>query len=188
MPDTPAAPDISTMTPDVASATLAQMQIDAHPPAPLSPTTAAEANARLQTLTANKEWGQRLLAGGMEERREFQRLTQLAAGTDEVKDAIDGATPESFTIETIGPGELNSRDRATAVAMFRDAGLEDGVISEAFNGGRVTAREVAATKALQSSRHGDAGWRQRFLAGGWAENREQMLINIILTSEIDESR
>ena len=188
MADTPAAPDISTMTPEVAGATLAQMQIDAHPPAPLAQTTAAEASARLQTLTSNREWGARLLAGGMEERREFQRLTELAAGADDVKNAIDGTALEAFAIETIGPGELNSRDQASAVAMFRDAGLEDGVIAEAFAGGRVTAREVAATRALQSSRHGDAGWRQRFLAGGWAENREQMLINIILTSEIDESR
>ena len=188
MADTRAAPDISTMTPEVAGATLAQMQIDAHPPAPLAPTTAAEANARLQTLTSNKEWGARLLAGGIEERREFERLTELAAGTDAVADAIAGATPQPFQIETVGPGELSTKDRATAVEMFRDAGLEDGVIAEAFNGGRVTRKEVAAAKALQSARHGDAGWRQRFLAGGWAENREQTLINIILTSAIDESR
>jgi hypothetical protein len=54
----PAAPpaDPSSMTPEVAGATLAQMQADAHPPAPLAPTTAAEANARLQALTSNKEW------------------------------------------------------------------------------------------------------------------------------------
>ena len=121
-------------------------------------------------------------------RQEFQRLTELAAGADNTADAINNTTPQPFQIETVGPGELNSRDRATAVAMFRDAGLEDGVIAEAFNGGRVTRKEVAAAKALQSARHGDAGWRERFLAGGWAENREQTLINIILTSAIDESR
>jgi hypothetical protein len=145
--DSPSSPDISAMTPDVATATLSQMQLDVRPPPPLVPSTAAEANARLQTLTSNKEWGARLLAGGMEERREFQRLTELAADADEVKDAIAGTTLEPFAIETIGPGELNSRDRATAVAMFRDAGLEDGVISEAFNGGRVTRKEFAAAKA-----------------------------------------
>ena len=164
------------------------MQADAHPAPPLSPTTAAEASARLQTLTANKEWGARLLAGGIEERREFARLTELASGADTVADAISNSTPEPFAIETVGPNELNSRDRASVVEMFRDAGLEDGVISEAMNGGRVTRKEVAAAKALQSARHGDAGWRQRLLNGGWTENREQLLINIILTSAIDESR
>jgi hypothetical protein len=89
-----------------------------------------------------------LLAGGMEERREFQRLTELAAGADEVKDAIDGATPQPFLIETVGPGELSTRDRATAVEMLRDAGLEDGVIGEAMSGGKVTRKEFAAAKAL----------------------------------------
>jgi hypothetical protein len=184
--NTPAAPpvDPSSMTPEQATATLAQMQINAHPSAPLSPTTASEARARLTELTNNREWGARLLAGHIEERQEWQRLTELAAGADEVKDAIDGTTPQPHLIQTVGPGELSTRDRATAVEMFRDAGLEDGVIVEAMRGGRVTRKEFAAAKALQSARHGDEGWRQRLLKGGWAENREQLLINVILTSEI----
>jgi hypothetical protein len=49
-PAAPTAPDISTMTPDQATATLAQMQIDAHPPAPLVPNTAADAHARSNQL------------------------------------------------------------------------------------------------------------------------------------------
>jgi hypothetical protein len=187
MVDTPATPpDVSAMTPDQASATLAQMRIDARPPAPLVPSTASEAQARLQTLTGNAEWGKRLLEGGIEERAEFRRLTELAAGADEVKDAIEGTTPAPFLIETVGPGELSSRDRATAVAMFRDAGLRDEVIAEAMNGGAVTRAEYAAARALQASRHGDEGWRSRFLKGGWAEQREQLLLNIILTNAIKD--
>jgi hypothetical protein len=167
----PAAPDVSAMTPEAAGATLAQMQLDARPPLPLNPTTASEAQARLQTLTASAEWGKRLLAGGIEERREFAQLTELAAGADNTADAIAGTTPEPFAIQTVGPNELNSHDRATAVEMFRDAGLRDEVIAEALNGGTVTRAEYAAVKALRSARHGDAAWRQRFLAGGWAERR-----------------
>jgi hypothetical protein len=70
--------------------------------------------------------------------------------------------------------------------MFRDAGLRDEVILEAMNGGTVTRAEHAAVKALQSARHGDAAWRQRFLNGGWAERREQLLIDIALSNAIKE--
>ena len=66
--DTPTAAP-TDLTPDQATATLAQMRLDAHPPAPISPTTPAEARARLNALTSNKEWGARLLAGRIEEGR-----------------------------------------------------------------------------------------------------------------------
>jgi hypothetical protein len=183
---TPAAIPVESMTPAEAGATLLQMQLDARPLPPLVPSTASEAQARLQTLTGNAEWGKRLLAGHTEERREFERLTGLAAGADNIADAIAGTTPQPFAIETVGPGELNSRDQAAAVAMFRDAGLSDGVVNEAMRGGTVTRKELAAAKALQSSLHGDEAWRQRFLKGGWNETRTQWLLNTVFTSAIRE--
>jgi hypothetical protein len=45
-----------------------------------------------------------------------------------------------------------------------------------------------AAKALKSARHGDAAWRQRWLNGGWAEGREQWLLNIVLSSEIEDAQ
>jgi hypothetical protein len=190
MTDTPAVPPVDpwSLSSEQAAGVLSQMQIDAHPPAPLAPTTPAEARARLNELTSNKEWGARLIAGHVEERREFARLTELANQADEVKDAIDGTTPQPHLIETVGPGELSTRDQATTVAMFRDAGLTDDVINQAMRGGEVGRAEYMAAKALKSARHGDAAWCDRFLKGGWAEGREALLMNVILTSEMDESR
>ena len=60
-----------------------------------------------------------------------------------------GTTPQPFQIETIGPGELSTARSSPAVEMFRDAGLEDGVIRKRFNGGEVTRKEFAAAKALK---------------------------------------
>jgi hypothetical protein len=189
--DTPAAPppvDPWSMTPEQATATLAQMQIDAHPPAPLDPTTPQDARRRLDALTSNKEWGARWVAGGMAERKEYERLSELANQTDEVKQAIAGTTPEPNLIETVGPNEISSRDLASAVETFRNAGLPDDVINQGMRGGKVSRAEYMAAKALKSARHGDAAWTDRWLKGGWAEGREQWLLNIVLTSEIDESR
>ena len=123
MTDTPSHPDVSTMTPAEASGALAQMQADAHPPAPLSPTTAAEATARLQTLTSNKEWGARLLAGHIEERQEWQRLTELAAGADEVKDATGGRSDFRGNARRQGNAPGNGGDQGAAERSARRRGL-----------------------------------------------------------------
>ena len=75
---------------------------------------------RIDALTSNKEWGKRWLEGGIAEHKEYQRLSALADQADEVKDAIAGTTPEPNLIETVSPGQLNSRDLASTVEMFRE--------------------------------------------------------------------
>ena len=122
------ADDTADLTPDQATATLAQMRLDAHPPAALDPTTPAEAAARLQSLVRQSRVGQNACSQAILPRgRNLPGLVELADQADKVQDAINNNTPEPFAIETLGPGELNSRDRASAVAMFRDAGLSDDV-------------------------------------------------------------
>jgi hypothetical protein len=65
-----------------------------HGPAPTaSPQNAAEARARLQTISADEKWRSRYLNGGVAEREEFARLT------DQIAQSPDGA-PE-FLIETV---------------------------------------------------------------------------------------
>jgi hypothetical protein len=189
--DTPAAPppvDPWSMTRDQAAAALAVMDAKLHPPPPINPENAQDARRRLDELTNNKEWGARWIAGGIAEAKEYQRLSELANQADQVKNAIAGETPAPTLIETVGPNELSTRDLASAVETFRDAGLSDDVINQGMRGGKISRAEYMAAKALKSARHGDEGWRQRWLNGGWAEGREQWLLNIVLTSEIDESR
>ena len=151
-------------------------------PAPINPTTPHEARARIDALTDNKEWGARWLAGGIAEHKEYQRLSELADQADEVKDAIAGAAPEAPLIQTLGPDELSTRNLASAVDMFRDEGLDNSTIQQALRGGEVSRSEYLAAKAMKSARLGDKAWTERWLAGGWNEGREMLLINTIVSS------
>ena len=42
--------------------------------------------------------------------------------------------------------------------------------------------EFLAAKAMKSARLGDKAWCERWLAGGWNEGREMLLINTIVSS------
>ena len=85
-----------------------------------------------------------------------------------------------FTIN----GSLSRRDTATAVADFRDQGLNDDSIIQALEGGAVSSAEHRAAQALQSARHNDPAWVQRLLAGNYEARRELTLMSIILTSPV----
>jgi hypothetical protein len=183
MTDTPAAPgpvDAWSMTSEQATAALAQMHVDMHPPPSIDPQTPAEAAARLQQLVADKEFGRGLLAGHVAVRREWERLNNLAAQADKVQDAINNtAAPETFTIETVGPGELNSRDRASMVNTLRDSGFGDDAIQQAMHGASIPRAELMGAKALKSALFGDKAWRDRLFAGGWNEKNQTLLISTI---------
>ena len=129
--------------------------------------------------------GRKLGRGASAEADEYARLSELADQADPVSDAINNnTTPEPNLIETVGPGQLNSRDLASTVEMFRDAGLTDEVINQAMRGGEVVVSraEYMAAKALKSARLGDEAWSRRWLKGGWSEQREMLQINTIVSS------
>jgi hypothetical protein len=187
-PAAPAAPDVFSMTAEEASATLAAMDAALHPPPPLKPADAQDASARLDKLTADKSFADRLLGGDVAAKKEFEKLIAAAAAGDDVGDRlanIQEPTPLFETTSSQG-GQMNRRDLASIVDTFRDSGIADPAIEQALNGVEVTHQEYAAAKALQSARHGDEGWRARFLKGNWAEVREQLLLNVILTSAIKQ--
>jgi hypothetical protein len=186
MPDTPDATpaDISSMTPQQATDTLAAMDAALHPPPPIKPADAQDARARLDRLTADKSFADRLLTGDIAAKKEFESLIAAAAAGDDVNDAIAGIQEPAPIFETTAGDQLNRRDLASIVDTFRDGGLSNDAIEQALNGSEVSRSEYAAAKALQSARHGDEGWRERFLKGNWPEQREQLLLNIILTSAI----
>src|SRR5262245_43858162 len=68
----------------------------------ITPTTSAEASARLAQLQADPAWRQGLLSGGAEQRAEFQRLTELAAGGDgPLGEVVDGISdPHAVSRDT----------------------------------------------------------------------------------------
>src|SRR5262245_19763021 len=77
--DTP----IHELSPQQATARLAALQADWDarnaPPPTDKPATPMEARARLNTLTADKDWTAKLEQGDVEVRKEFTTLTELAA-------------------------------------------------------------------------------------------------------------
>ena len=148
--DAPAPVDVSEMTPDQATAYLAVMDAKLHPPPPINPTTPAEARARLDALISDKQWGANWVAGHRAEANEYARLSELANQADPVSDAINNnTTPEPNLIETLGPNELSTRNLASTVEMFRDAGLTDDVINQAMRGGEVSRRRTYGRESLE---------------------------------------
>jgi hypothetical protein len=80
--------------PEAATARLAELDAAYRGPAPSSsPSTPAEAAARLRVLANDRDWGRRYLDGSIAERHEFAALTQLAASGDQM--------PETGGITTV---------------------------------------------------------------------------------------
>ena len=79
-------------------------------PAPINPTTPAEARARIDQLDrATRNGANAGSRAALPSTRNISGSRALADQADEVKDAIAGTTPEPNLIETVGPGQLNSR-------------------------------------------------------------------------------
>jgi hypothetical protein len=109
--------DIYSLGAEEAGAVLAERAADFHLPAPLAPANAREADARLAHLINNPEWARKLMAGDVETRREFERLTELKAAGD-AADAL--ADPAPQVIETtIGAEGLRRQDVISAAADLR---------------------------------------------------------------------
>jgi hypothetical protein len=183
---------IHEMSPEQATAALASLQRewDAHNAAaapPDKPTTAIEARAKLDTLTANKSWADKLEKGDVEVQKEFKTLTALAADL-QPGDQLDrvAGTAERPMIETITDGQLSTGKLMSAVDGLREVGINDEAIKEAINGGRNSAVIHRATQELKAKLFGDQAWVKRYLEGGQAERRQATLISIILSGEVAE--
>jgi hypothetical protein len=109
--------DILALTPGEAGEILDQRAADFHQPAPLAPANAREADARLAHLINNPEWARKLMAGDVETRREFERLTELKA-LGETVDAIVDPAPQVIET-TIGTEGLRRQDVISAAADLR---------------------------------------------------------------------
>ena len=160
MTDTPAAPDISTMTPASRGPTLAQCRLTlTHRHRLLQQPQRGHAHGSIHSppTRSGAHVGSRAACA---ERREYQRLTELADQADEVKDAIAGTTPEPNLIETVGPGELSTRDRASPSRCFAMPDSRTKSSQKPCAAARSAMRaEFMAAKALQecSARRSRAG-------------------------------
>src|SRR5262245_55331032 len=191
VPDGPVpAPEIFTLTPQQATERLQQMHDALHPPPGPAPVDAQGARQLLDQLVKDPTWGAALVRGDPQARKQFADLTKLVADGDDVGDAIAGIVePETSSLaQTTAAGQLPRREIAQAVADFRAAGLDDGSIAMAMNGGTVSVAEYRAAEALLSARKSDPVWRDRLLAGDYAAKRDFTLLTVILSCDIAEPK
>jgi hypothetical protein len=83
---------------------------------------------------------------------------------------------------------MSRHNLAETVTDLRSAGLDDGSIAMALNGGSVSLAEYRAAEALQATLKADPAWRARFLAGDYQAKRDQLLLSVILSSDIAEPK
>lgn len=143
---------------------------------PVTPMTAPEAQAVLSQRSADVSWGQRLLAGDVATRAEFNSLTKTISEADTGAEALAG----KFT----SPASADAHMLGVGVEQLRSAGLADDVIKSVIAGTPVSAAEQAAVKRLMASKMADQGWTEKLLKNDVDTKREFTLMSIVLSAEI----
>jgi hypothetical protein len=141
-----------------------------------APTTAPEAAARLSTLTANPEWGQKYLSGDVATVKEFNDLTGLVASADTAAAALAG----KFT----SPSTADAHMLGVGIENLRQIGLDDSVIKSVIDGTPVTKAEHDAVSRLMKSKMADQLWTEKLLKGDADTKKEFTLMSIVLAAEI----
>jgi hypothetical protein len=178
--------DISALTPEQATAELARLTAEFKglgPPA--TATTPAEAQARMDALTQNQEWRDKLFAGDVATRSEFDTLTKLQAdAADRVANVMAGKTEPPVMEMTTPEHPLSTHDLASSVETLREAGIGDEAIRQALNGDPVSAEERRQVEHFKTARFGDEEWRRALLSGDHEARRELALMSIVLGAEV----
>jgi hypothetical protein len=147
-----------------------------------APKTPADASARLATLQADKTFTDRLLAGGIAERKEWDSLLSLASSGDKVDAAV---SMPGGVANSVPDSEL--RQLASTAADLRELGLPDEVVRQALSGAPVSAEEYRAVRQWRDERTSDGEWSKKFLAGDALAKKQMTIANIIISGGIKES-
>jgi hypothetical protein len=136
-------------------------RVDALSPAPppLAPENPSDARRRLDVLIADRDFGERLLAGNVEAKQEFDKLQKLAAEAD------IPAPSEEALFSTTTDGALPPRDVAKWAAGERDLGFGDTALGEILSGKPHTAEEVFIAKSLKARAFRDVEFVKALEAG-----------------------
>jgi hypothetical protein len=175
-------------SPAEADAALARMTAEFRgPPPTATPTTPAEASARLQQLMADPAWREGYLTGVTEQRQEFTRLTELAASGDQ---------PLNFPIEVIdGVSDPHAVSRANYAGMF-DVLREQGLPASAeqymrdLDAGRRTDRPTAgdgtACRAALDRLTRNSEWVSKWNAGDIGARNLHATLNRVIAYAADD--
>src|SRR5262245_46020716 len=156
--------DVFTMTPEQATAELARMTEAYRGPAPTgTPTTPAEAAARLNSLTTDKAWSERFTKGDAATMAEYRNLTQIASQGD--------GTVGIETVDSISDSHALPRaGYETLLDGLREQGLPEIAEQQIRNldsGGtdRPTSGDGVAAKAALNRLTRDPAFGKKYLEG-----------------------
>jgi hypothetical protein len=120
------------LSPEEASEVLAERSRDFGPaPAPLVPSTPAEAAQRLAQLTSNYEWTSRLLNGDISTADEFHLLSEFASLATDFDPSAQVA--DTTTAPGLGGPSLSRANAISAAADLRAQGASDEEIKLIFS-------------------------------------------------------
>ena len=150
-----------------------------------APLTPAEAEAKLNELTADTEagraWSAKWLGGNPGAVAEFRALVEAKnakpAGGDFLSRVING-TAELPLVDT-HHGGLTVRNQMFVAESLRDLGFTETSIREYFEGTPNSKEVVDNARLHEAQRTSDPEWVKRFLAGGRAERLELALAKAI---------
>jgi hypothetical protein len=188
MTDTPAAPapvDPWSMTPDQATAALASMHAELHPPRSVVPQDAQDARATLDRLIRDPTFANSLLSGSTEAKKHWDALHAVIGAGDDLRDMVAGIHETSLPlIETTAEGALPRRAVEATISGLRDSGLNDASIEQAINLPPISRAEAAAAEAFWARCQNSAEWRNKFLAGDYEAVRQHKLVSVLRSSPI----
>lgn len=158
------------------------------PPAPPSPPPAPaptpdEAAAKLAELRGSQDWTAKFLAGNGPELAEYRKLSEIALNSgDKITKAMAGMLDDAPFQDSAHMLNIGT------ASMLREAGMGNDVIRQVLSGGTVTQQERDAATQVKAKLMGNADFSKRYLAGD-AEAKQQMtLLNIVLSSSVQEQR
>jgi hypothetical protein len=142
----------------------------------VAPATPAEARARLDVLTKDREWSDRFLSGDPRARQDFKELTAKASEEHDVTNPVDAP------FQTTSGGELPPRAVAAWVGGMRELGVPDGAITEVLEGKQFSAEQVATATHWKARQMRDPIWCAAYLAGDLECQRQMLVANAVITS------
>ncbi len=158
------------------------------PPAPdvnvnVTAMTPQQATAKLEELTGNAEWTERLLRPGSTslspERKLFDQLIEKKYEADRTGRLLSDA-PIEPQIGALNRGGISDQHARDAIGALRDLGISDGSIQELFDDVKYPADVVAAAEQMYREKTREEGWVDLLLSGDPVAQRELILLTQIL--------
>jgi len=181
---------ILAMTPQQAGEALAAMHEKYLAAAKLPPSSVPVVNdaRRLNELTADKNFGARLIRGDVEATAEFARLNASVSNPDNLVDlALANELPRNH-VDGVR-GSMSLRDMAAAANDLRARGWSEAAVREAMAGtdartGRAfDAETIRRAKNLREARLSDQEWTAKLLRGERSVTLESQYLSSIIASE-----